>query len=153
MDIMEQPGTSSDNTVALLIPDVLLSFWPQVKVVMEKHPTGLLDGWYTLEEVFKLILTGRLQLWIGYNDSYVVEAVQLTRIEEYDKFKICRIVWMGGKYKPYYRQNLSSLEGYCKYLKVDRLAFDGRPGLVKRAEKLGFKPVRVEMWKQVEVSH
>lgn len=146
-------GISSDNSrIRLVSPGTLPFVWDEVVEVMRKHPRGLLDGWFTEQEVYAALFSNRYDLWIALDDleNAKIEAVALARLEPYTEFSIYRIMWCGGKVKPHLPDVMKQFELYATdVLKADKLAFDGRVGFIRTHSKYGFEVVRFEMWKSL----
>jgi hypothetical protein len=149
---MAERGTSSESKIRLVSPAMLPFIWEEVLEVMREHPRGLLDGWFTEQEVYQALFTNRYDLWVALSDleESKIEAVALARLEPYTEFSIYRIMWCGGKVKKHLDDVMKQFNLYATdVLKADKLAFDGRLGFIRTHSKYGFEVVRFEMWKSL----
>jgi hypothetical protein len=74
----------------LIKPDDVENLWFGAKPLIQKaldHAEGAL----TTTDALRLVLTGRMQLWLGFHNNEVFVAV-LTEIITYPRHKVCRII-------------------------------------------------------------
>lgn len=156
MDTTMEAGKSSDSRIRVVNPSMVGHVWDQVSEVMDAHPRGLLDGWYTKDQILMMIVTHHLDLWVGLTDTKdaQIELVALCRLEKYAAFSIYKVVWVGGKLKPHLSEAVDTLEYYAsEVLKAQHLSMSGRAGWVRKLKQYGFKLSQYSQMKPVGRRH
>lgn len=155
MDITIVPGTNYSPRVGFVHPATVVNVWPVLSEIIKEHPRGLLEGLWTLDEVFVAIAVNRFDVWLGLDeDLQTIEAAALCRLETYSEFKLYRVVWVGGKVRPILHEAREKIEAYARdVLGADKLAFDTRKGMTRLLAKKGYEIVYYEMWKTLPRSN
>ena len=79
----------------LVKPDNVENIWFSAKPLIQKalnHAEGAL----TTTDALRLVLNGRMQLWVGFDNNEVFVAI-LTEIITYPRHKVCRVITTATK--------------------------------------------------------
>ena len=123
------------TTPNLLIvnPRDIQYIWNQVKPLVDKA-LEYSSGEITANDLLKLLLDGRNELWCGIDDTGVT-AAGITEIVTYPQKRILRIItWAtrSGKDKELWTGALSNVEEYARHNGCHLLEAYARKGLAKK---------------------
>tara|TARA_R100000664_G_scaffold2953_1_gene6919 strand:+ start:546 stop:968 length:423 start_codon:yes stop_codon:yes gene_type:complete len=107
--------------------------WNQVKPLVDKA-LEYSSGEITSNDLLKLLLNGRNELWCGIDDTGVTSA-GITEIVTYPQKRILRIItWAtrSGKDQELWTGALSNVEEYARHNGCDLLEAYARKGLAKK---------------------
>jgi len=75
----------------LVKPDDVENIWFGARPLIQKaldHAEGAL----TTTDALRLVLNGRMNLWVGFDDNHRIFVAVLTEIISYPRHKICRVI-------------------------------------------------------------
>lgn len=76
---------------------VIFQIFPKVVPLLNKGKKFWQD-YYDLDDIQKLLIKGKLQLWVGIEqETNTIKIAMLTSIEMYPKSKWVRIIYIGGE--------------------------------------------------------
>ena len=131
--IKTSPTPLSDNVITRVPKDDLLFIWSQVAPLIEKA----LDETYSIKDILYGISTGRMQLFISWNNNKVESAV-VTEIAQYPQAKVLRYFLAGGTNLNNWLERIQeTIEKFAKNNKCTHLEVAGRKGWVRKLK--GFK--------------
>ena len=138
MDIQGQLGYSSDSlpTLFKVIPTVLPQLWDGVIPLFEKG-IKYWDVFMELEDIYKLIQSGKYDLWLVMENTDVLLAI-LTEILNYPRVKVLRILYVGGTDLDRALEALDQLELWAKRDGATRCEVSGRMGWIRKLHSRGY---------------
>jgi hypothetical protein len=147
MDTKQEVGLSSKE-IGLVPIEALEFVWPVVSQIFEHYPRGLLDYYYTLDDLYAFIETKQFDLWLGVDDQKI-ELVGLCRALNYEHAKLYEIAWVGGKWSKYQPMAISIIEAYAEAAKCTRVVFKSRVGFVRKMQTFGYSPTHIVCEKEI----
>lgn len=159
MPITVESGTNynaGESNIRLVAPSALPFMWDAVSRLMRDHPRGLLDGWFSEDEILGALTTNKYDLWVGLDpeEDMKLECVALCHLEKYSAFSIYRIMWAGGQIAKHLADMECQLSFYAtSVLNANTLALNGSVGWIRKLEPFGFTPARTELWKPLGRRH
>ena len=101
------------------------------------------DGKYTLDDVRDFVERGTAQVWIALDDGLIYGAA-ITQIADYPQKSMLLVLCLAGKdFKLWDNIVIDYFAPYARSANCQGIEFLGRKGWVKRAARLGFKPVHI----------
>jgi len=141
--IKTSPTPLSDNVITRVPKDDLLFIWSQVAPLIEKA----LDETYSIKDILYGISTGRMQLFISWNNNKVESAV-VTEIAQYPQAKVLRYFLAGGTNLNNWLERIQeTIEKFAKNNKCTHLEVAGRKGWVRKLK--GFKMKAIILSKEI----
>jgi hypothetical protein len=122
--------------ISAVLPENLDLVWKQVEPLLAK---GLqLDHFHPID-MYAKILSGELQLWIGYEDDEIHSA-GLTRIYDTALSRVLSIEVVGGtRYDEWEGEALEKTTRFAKDNKCNKVEIHGRRGFGRRNRLKDFK--------------
>lgn len=101
------------------------------------------DGFYTVEQLEKLIFSNHAQLWCGNNAAIV------TKIENYEGgARVLQAIWMAGDLAEAIDMS-PGIESFGRSMGCTQALIEGRPGWVKLLKAKGYKPWSMTVGKAI----
>lgn len=149
MDTTVGLGTNSDK-FALVPRDQLPMIWPVIDELLTAHPAGLTD-YYENDDIYQMVVTdSSYDVWVVVEDGTIVGACFWV-LARYPKKSTYTCYWLGGKgLRRHYRHVMETILSYCRALKVDEIAFNGRKGWALLLAPWDFK-MNIRMTKDVRI--
>lgn len=112
------------------------------------------DGEYSLADVLDMLEQREAQLWIVGTEKKL-KAALVTMIVLYPQFPVLHILWAGGEELDAWAEHIAVLERYAQAQGAHRVRWFGRPGVLRKMQKFGYKQLYVVASKDVstEVYH
>ncbi len=123
-----------------LRPTDAIRKWDEIEPVLKPAMT-FEDGKYDLDDVWQMIKDEKAHCWIAF-DGETIYGAAITQIVDYPKKSMLLVLCLAGK--DFHLWDNIVKDFFVPYAREARCAgieFLGRKGWVKRAAKLGFKPV------------
>ena len=123
-----------------------LRFWDAAKEYL-KDAIALNRGEFDLEDIHKLILEKKMQLW-GIHDGEL-KAVMVTEVIEYPRQKRVRVVLIGGsEMDTWLEVAVEAMDRFKELNGADGIEILGRKGWVKTLAQHGYKEYETVIIKQ-----
>lgn len=98
-------------------------------------------------DVLKALMSGNAQLWLAVEGDDRVQGIAVTEVISHPQRKICNLFLVAGTGLDQWASGLRYIESWAIAKGCNGLQATCRPGAAKKAERLGFKVMRQQVFK------
>jgi hypothetical protein len=125
----EKDPEISPARAVLVEPDEIEAIWHHVQPLLEKstpHSEGEMDA----EDMFPILLSGEMQLWVAIENKEIIAAM-VSQIITYPKKRVMRIISIGGADMEKWMPNFPLFENWALNLGCTSIEAWGRKGWLR----------------------
>ena len=124
--------------------------WETLLPLLERGRSAW-EEYYTLEDVRKELVEGRLQFWsMDYTDEKKPFLGFITGIETYTQKCALRVVWLGGeRFAEASKVMFDTIEAWARTLNCKNIEIVGRGGFERLLKPYGYKRTHVILTKEL----
>lgn len=104
-------------------------------------------GEYEPEHVLLALHCGEAQLWLVVDELKAIQGIAITELQTYPGRKICNLWLVAGTGLEQWEDGLGHIESWAMEHDCNGLVATCRPGAARKAERLGFKTLRHQVFK------
>lgn len=130
--------------------DKVAKFWPDAEPYIRKG-CEYADGKMEPCDVLVDALSGKMQLWLVYNERHKICGAFATQVLDYHRQRRVIVAALGADNMDDVLNGFDTLREWAEKNKADGIEIIGRKGWLKVLDKLGFEPthvlMRTKLWK------
>jgi hypothetical protein len=108
---------------------------------------------YSLEDMYKQIMLGKMQLWLAMFDGERPHLCMVTRLVEHDQGKVLYIVCLAGAHIRSVMHLRKDLEQWAMMQGCQYISADMRPKLQRMLRRFGYHATAVTVYKSLVSMH
>ena len=128
--------------------------WPYVKDLLAK-PLKRSHGEYNLEDIYNLLITEVMELWVGLSEENGIVVAATTQLDKYPNYNVLTICLVGAKtntidsWLDYCVSDDSDMVKYAKENDVKHIKIIARDGWKRKLEKFNYKKYATVLTKEL----
>lgn len=135
--------------VSLVKIEHINAVWDRVRAFLEPA-VAVTNGRYTTYDVYVLLQTSKMSLWVAFDDDGVINGIQVTAITDYPSKRALTSVFTGGiKLRSWREPMMQMLQSWAKDNGCEVIEGYGREGWVKMLQPYGVRITQVAFEKEV----